>query len=172
MNDATEAPPPKGGLKPPVHLSIIIPCYNEEETISRTVAAISDYLNKFYPEQVTELILINDGSIDRTGEILAHEALSRGPRIRPHHFAYNRGRGAAIKTGIRMSAGELVICLDADLSYDVDHIGEILQEFTKDPRTGRGNQSIHERRHSQERAVEQTPLVPLRELDSCRILCW
>lgn len=78
--------------------------------------------------QTFELLLVNDGSTDMTRTIIDGIAKSNS-RVRALHFTHNRGRGAAIKTGIANSLGRRLILLDADLSYDVDHITAILTEF-------------------------------------------
>ena len=71
-----------------------------------------------------------DGSTDKTVDIINH--LSKTiPQIVPNcGFEKNRGRGSAIKYGISISKCDYVICLDADLSYDVEHIGKILSAFS------------------------------------------
>jgi dolichol-phosphate mannosyltransferase len=114
-------------------LSLIIPCFNESDTIETTLKAVSDYLEQKYPEMDYEILPINDGSTDETPSLIATFA-EKNPRVIVGcGFETNRGRGAAIKHGISISKGEFVICLDADLSYDVDHIGEILNSFSQDP---------------------------------------
>jgi glycosyltransferase involved in cell wall biosynthesis len=114
-------------------LSIIIPCFNESEGISRTVAEVEEYIQSKFSTLDVEIILINDGSTDSTGQIL--DNLESALALNKHHHRTNRGRGAAIRTGIAASTGALVICLDADLSYDTEHIGEILEAFSGNPGT-------------------------------------
>lgn len=113
-------------------VSIIIPCYNEAETIAGTVEAVTTHMSAALADLTYELILVNDGSTDSTRQVL--EGLEGDvDQVRAIHFPANRGRGAAIKAGISASRGDHVICLDADLSYDVDHIGEILDTFEREP---------------------------------------
>ena len=119
--------------KIPPKISIIIPCYNEEENILSTLESVIFYLRENYPSMEYEVIPINDGSTDRTCELIAACADKNSEIISDCGFARNRGRGAAIKHGISVSSGEYVICLDADLSYDVDHIGGILEAFKQHP---------------------------------------
>ena len=118
---------------PVVDLSIVIPCFNESDTIRNTVAAVEDYIQLNYSDLNVEIIFINDGSTDDTGKVLSE--LSASLVLRNHHHSANQGRGAAIRTGINASRGNLVICLDADLSYDVEHIGDILGAFNSNPGT-------------------------------------
>jgi len=114
-------------------LSLIIPCFNETENIKSTLNAISDYLCNNYPGMDYEILPINDGSTDDTLSLIAEFSKHHPEVISGCGFDKNRGRGAAIKHGIAVSKGEYVICLDADLSYDVNHIGEILNSFDQDP---------------------------------------
>ena len=114
-------------------LSVIIPCYNEKDIIATTLETICCYLNEKYPNLEYEILPINDGSNDDTAVIIC-EASNKFSQIIPKlGYNNNRGRGAAIKFGIACSQGKYVICLDADLSYDVNHIGEILESFNLDP---------------------------------------
>lgn len=115
-------------------LSIIIPCYNEAGIIAGTAEGVRTYMSAALADLTYELILIDDGSTDGTRQVL--EGLEGDvAQVRAIHFPANRGRGAAIKAGISASRGDHVICLDADLSYDVDHIGEIMSTFEVQPDT-------------------------------------
>ena len=112
-------------------VSIIIPCFNEFTTIPATAQAVIGYMQKNYSEMAFELILVNDGSTDGTAPVL--DQLAReNMQIQVIHFERNKGRGAAIKKGIATSKNEFLILLDADLSYDVPHIGVIIESFKKD----------------------------------------
>jgi glycosyltransferase involved in cell wall biosynthesis len=105
-------------------LSIIIPCYNEVNTISDIVKAVinSPYTNK-------EIIIVDDFSTDGTREKLRAEIVSLVDKIIFHDK--NSGKGAAIRTGLKEFTGDIVIIQDADLEYDPDEypkvIGPILQ---------------------------------------------
>lgn len=115
-------------------LSVIIPCFNEADGIGRTVDTIRAYMREHQADYTYEIILIDDGSSDGTGEVL--KALSeQHDNVRSVGFPYNRGRGAALRAGISTSKGDYVIALDADLSYDETHIGGILKCFEEDPKT-------------------------------------
>lgn len=115
-----------------MQLSILIPCYNEGETISVTQVTIRDYMAQHFAALDYELILVNDGSTDTTAQALERLA-DADPRVRAQHLPFNQGRGAALRRGIEVSRGERIICLDADLSYDVAHIGDILRAFENRP---------------------------------------
>jgi len=119
---------------PTPQISLIIPCFNEADGIAGTVGTIRSYMQEEQADHSYEIILIDDGSSDGTGEILK-ELSEEHENVRSIHFPYNRGRGAAFRAGISTSKGDHVIALDADLSYDEKHIGSILKCFEEDPRT-------------------------------------
>ncbi len=88
--------------------SILIPCYNEEENIYDTIRYA---LATRYP--TFEVIAINDGSSDRTGEIL--EELARNePRLKVIHLSTNQGKAIALRSGAMNSSHEYLICIDSD----------------------------------------------------------
>jgi dolichol-phosphate mannosyltransferase len=90
-------------------LSVIVPAYNEE-------AYIGQILEKLLAEPTPkEIVVVDDGSKDRTAEIVQTFA-DRGVRLIRHER--NRGKGAAIHTGLRRARGRFVIIQDADLEYD------------------------------------------------------
>jgi len=95
-------------------LSIIIPCYNEKDTIKSIIKAVSDAplsINK-------EIIVVDDFSIDGTREFLNDDAelLSQIDQVLFH--SKNMGKGAALQTGFKSASGDIVIIQDADLEYD------------------------------------------------------
>lgn len=96
-------------------VSIIVPVYNEE----KTVRAILDRLQQadWGPGCAREIVVVDDGSRDATPSLLADIARAHPEWIflRQEH---NRGKGAAIKTGVRHSRGDIVVIQDADLEYD------------------------------------------------------
>jgi glycosyltransferase involved in cell wall biosynthesis len=102
--------------------TIIVPCYNEEKGIGKTISELRKSL-----EAVTdyELLIVNDGSTDRTGEAL--DALKKAdPSLRVVTHRRNRGYGAALKTGIRNSTSELLVITDADGTYPNHRIPELV----------------------------------------------
>lgn len=116
------------------YLSIVIPCFNEAVSIVQTVETVIVYLKNHFSAQGFELILVNDGSKDQTLTILKNLA-EQYAQVKIVDLVYNWGRGKAVRSGIQASRGAYVICLDADLSYDVDHIAEIMKCFQTEPRT-------------------------------------
>ncbi|NLE64542.1 MAG: glycosyltransferase family 2 protein [Elusimicrobia bacterium] len=94
-------------------LSVIIPAYNEETTI---VAVIEAARSVALPGGMSrEILVINDGSSDRTAEVL--RVFEGDPLVRVFHQEKNQGKTAAIKRGIREAVGEILLIQDADLEY-------------------------------------------------------
>jgi glycosyltransferase involved in cell wall biosynthesis len=98
-------------------VSVIIPVYNEGKTIADLVAKIKSR----YPD--FEIIVIDDGSSDNT----ADAAQKAGARVYSH--PYNIGNGAAVKSGIRVAAGDIFVFLDGDGQHDPEDIAELLRYF-------------------------------------------
>ena len=100
-------------------LSLIIPVYNEAGRLEKTFAALLEYIgaNLFYS---IEIIFVNDGSTDNTLTLLRRF----GCRVPARIVSYpdNRGKGHAIRTGMRVATGEYSIFLDADMSTDLSMI--------------------------------------------------
>lgn len=113
-----------------IRLSVCIPCYNEAEGIESTVRTVATEAVRLVGPGGVELVLADDGSRDGTRRIL--ERLQRDETLSQVEivvcgFERNRGRGAALREAIGRSTGTWVVCLDADLSYDVSHIGAMLE---------------------------------------------
>lgn len=92
-------------------LSIIIPCFNEKETIEKLIDAVIKS-----PVSSKEIIVVDDCSTDGTREILKNKIENKIDRVIYHDK--NKGKGAAIRTGISSANGDIVIIQDADLEYD------------------------------------------------------
>jgi glycosyltransferase involved in cell wall biosynthesis len=94
-------------------LSVVMPAYNEEATIEEIVERVLSV-----PIEI-ELIIVDDGSTDRTRELLGKIAEKHpAPKVRVHLQPHNQGKGAALKKGISLATGDYVIIQDADLEYD------------------------------------------------------
>ena len=106
-------------------LSIIIPIYNEEKTILKILEKIRE--NKLDSINY-EVIVVNDGSSDSTNKILLdHESLYD----QYISYDYNKGKGYAVKSGIKKSIGDYVIIQDADLEYDPKDYSKFINVFNK-----------------------------------------
>lgn len=106
-------------------LSLILPAFNEEAILAANLRRIADYMGSLESSLRWEIVVINDGSQDDTGKIAESEA-RRIPQMRVVHHRPNRGLGEAIKTGVESTSGDYLIVLDVDLSYDVEHIGRLV----------------------------------------------
>ncbi|MFE8695771.1 poly-beta-1,6-N-acetyl-D-glucosamine synthase [Cytobacillus sp. FJAT-53684] len=104
-------------------VSILIPTYNEEETIEETVVHCS---NIKYPH--FEIIVVNDGSKDRTMEILK-EMMETYPNLRVVNLRENRGKANALKQGVLVSKGEFIAAIDSDAILDQDALLHIMPHF-------------------------------------------
>lgn len=101
-------------------LSIIIPVYNEESTIELVLRKL---LAMSFPFGV-EIIVVDDGSTDRTKELIA--AVNRDNVLKVHSSLINLGKGAAVRFGLEYVSGDYVIIQDADLELDPEDIIKVL----------------------------------------------
>jgi len=101
-------------------LSIVIPCYNEEKRIEKTLKIIKDYCEHNISKY--EIILVNDGSTDNTGILLDKY---RNDKIKVLTFYGNCGKGAAVKKGIETSEYNYILFTDADNSTPIEQIEKL-----------------------------------------------
>ncbi len=99
----------------PVEVTVLLPAYNEEQSIGNTIREIK----QLYPD--FEILVVDDGSTDRTRE----EAVKAGANVMRH--PHNIGNGAAIKTGLRYASGEWVLMMDADGQHKPADIARLLE---------------------------------------------
>ncbi|MCS6995983.1 MAG: poly-beta-1,6-N-acetyl-D-glucosamine synthase [Casimicrobiaceae bacterium] len=110
-------------LKSAPFVSILVPCYNEEENVEEVVAALNEL---DYPD--FEIICINDGSRDRTGELL-DRLLERYPRLRVIQQAKNQGKAVGLNTAALVARGDFLLCIDGDAVLDPRLIPWMVRHF-------------------------------------------
>jgi glycosyltransferase involved in cell wall biosynthesis len=103
-------------------LTILMPVYNERERVER---AIDEVLDTVLPT-ASELIVVDDGSTDGTREILRARAERDSDRVRLIEHDHNRGKGAAVRTGLEQARGEFTCVFDADLEYDPEDLARLI----------------------------------------------
>lgn len=112
------------------YISIVVPCYNEEAILENNVRKIVEFLENKRDKYSWEIVMINDGSRDRTGEI-ADKLEQSLPNIRVIHHPVNLNLGQALQTGFRNSKGEVIVVLDVDLSYSVENIELLVDKLNE-----------------------------------------
>ncbi len=103
-------------------ITVIIPCYNENKTISKIIDKILSLRNINL-----QIIVIDDCSTDGTREILKNKISKKVDKVIYHNV--NKGKGAAIKSSIKLIKGDIVIIQDADLEYDPMDYYKLLKPF-------------------------------------------
>jgi len=137
----------RDGYKTPPELpsypqvSLIVPCHNEGENVEETIQALTE---QQYPD--IEVIAVNDGSTDNTGEILDELAL-RYSSLRVVHLVENQGKAMALRMGAMASPNEFLICVDGDALLDPNATAWMMKHFLSSPKVGAitGNPRIRTR---------------------------
>ncbi len=118
--------------KPPMHdkrrkpcVSIVVPGYNEAAILVRNLQRICEYMDTLADRYAWELIFVNDGSTDETGELAEEFAKTRENVFVLHHFT-NFRLGQALRYAFSNCRGDYIVTLDVDLSYSPDHIARLL----------------------------------------------
>jgi dolichyl-phosphate beta-glucosyltransferase len=109
-------------VAPSPDLSIVIPCYNEEQRLPRTIEQIERYLAT--REISYELILVDDGSTDGTRQV-QEAAVQRNPSVRIEALPRNRGKGRALAAGVAVAEGAEILVTDADLSTPIEEVEKL-----------------------------------------------
>jgi dolichyl-phosphate beta-glucosyltransferase len=116
------------GEPTPLLLSVVVPAYDEEKRLPRSIEEIERYLEA---RQVSyELILVDDGSSDGTRQVM-DAAAERNQNVRVEALPANRGKGRALATGVAVARGDEVLVTDADLSTPIEEL-EKLEAALKD----------------------------------------
>lgn len=111
-----------------LNLSVVIPVFNEEKRLPANLDKIIDFLKKRKID--SEIILVDDGSFDRTWIVLESYRKKHG-NIRLLKHSKNLGKGAAVKTGMREAGGKLVLMTDCDLSTPIEELNLLMQQIGK-----------------------------------------
>lgn len=110
-------------------LSIVVPAYNEESRLTRTLGRIRDFVasRRMAPDQV-EIIVVDDGSTDRTPQV-AQKWASEMPSVRLFSNGRNRGKGFSVRRGMLEARGRVGLFTDADLSAPMEEAEKLLTEL-------------------------------------------
>ena len=106
-----------------VSISVFFPCYNEQDNITRVVEQALTVLEKLKAD--FEVIIVNDGSSDSTGQI-ADEIAGQKDRVKVVHHRTNLGYGAALQSGFKAATKELVFYTDGDGQFDINEMPPLL----------------------------------------------
>jgi dolichol-phosphate mannosyltransferase len=110
-------------------LSIIIPCYNEQDNVELLATGLRPVLADLRRNRSVELVFVDDGSTDATGDLLANRFGSDAD-ARVIRHGRNRGLGAALRTGFAHARGEVIVCSDSDSTYSYTLIPRLLDLLT------------------------------------------
>ena len=109
-------------------LSFFFPAYNEEENVEAVVREAQAKLPRFADD--VEIVVIDDGSRDRTGEI-ADRLAAEDPRVRVVHHRPNRGYGGAVRSGLLSATKEHVFFTDGDQQFDLDDLDRVIPRLDR-----------------------------------------
>ena len=130
MIDQLFAPPvpsrtmtPARAMQQPVYLSLVIPCYNEQDNVPTLLARVGAAMSKL--DKPFEVIVIDDGSTDDTPRLL-REGMATCPWLRVIRMSRNGGQSAAFEAGFAAARGEVIATIDADLQNDPEEIPRLL----------------------------------------------
>ena len=112
-------------------VSVVLPAYNEADTIEHTVEVTLSTLVDFLPAGAFEVIVAEDGCEDRTPEI-ADRMAAADDRVRHVHSDERLGRGGALERAFRESRGDVLVYFDTDLATDVQHLEELVESVRTD----------------------------------------
>ncbi len=106
-------------------ISIVIPCYNEEDGIPYLARQLNPAVAQLQERYQVELVFVDDGSIDKTNQLL-HEHYGDAPYAKIVKHEKNKNLGAALKTGFAHATGDFIAALDSDCTYNPQLIHEMM----------------------------------------------
>ncbi len=109
-------------------ISVIIPMYNEQDNVIRTLTEVNEVLKNY---EDYEIVVVDDGSYDNTYKLAAKFA-DENPHLKVLNHHVNLGMGKALRTGFKNSNGSIVVTIDADLSYSAEHIPLLVDGLLND----------------------------------------
>lgn len=111
------------------YVTVVAPCYNEEAILELNINTIAAYMQQREQKYDWEILIINDGSKDKTGPIANTLAQNSNGKIRVIHHPTNLNLGNAMKTGFANAAGDIIVVMDIDLSYDTSNIEAMVERM-------------------------------------------
>ena len=108
-------------------ISYVIPCYNEAEVLPELYRRLTEVANS-YRSYEFEFVLVNDGSVDNSAEIL-NKLTEKDQKVKVLHFSRNQGHQAAITAGMDFCSGDLVVTIDADLQDPPELVEEMIDRI-------------------------------------------
>ncbi|MCC7541710.1 MAG: glycosyltransferase family 2 protein [Deltaproteobacteria bacterium] len=119
-----EPNPARSTATKPVSVSVVIPAFNEEARLPVTLTKVLKYLEETHPDH--EVLVVDDGSRDHTADV-AESFRDKDPALRVLRLERNRGKGAAVRTGVLASTKDWVLVTDADLSTPIEELAALLR---------------------------------------------
>ena len=143
--------------------SLCIPMYNEAPIIEETAKTLSAYMSEHFEEY--EILFADDGSTDKSAALVEALAL---PNVRVVGYQKNRGKGAAVRTAVLSSVGDIVMFTDADLAYGTEVIARVAKTFSEHPEA---DAVIGSRNIAKDGYEGYTPIRKLASKTYIKLLC-